>query len=164
MDWTFSAQNQNPIDSSPTTWPNLDGVYVIDNGGVIYKVDPRSGMLDARWVASGGPINSGIFPGGQGVVGSPASASSVSVSTCGGEYPACNMLFVAGNPGSNTGIVAAYNSATGNPTPVWSNASLTYAATSSPVVSDSEGLVYVQSGPNYDPLHGGTWTGQLIYA
>jgi outer membrane protein assembly factor BamB len=74
------------------------------------------------------------------------------------------MLFVAGNPGSNTGIVAAYNSATGNPTPVWSNASLTYAATSSPVVSDSEGLVYVQSGPNYDPLHGGTWTGQLIYA
>jgi outer membrane protein assembly factor BamB len=156
--WTYSTSGPKELfDSSPTTWPNLDGIYLIGTSGGIHKVNPGTGI--DMWT----PIPSGVFPGGAGPGAVSVSASSVSVSTCGGLYSACNMLFVAGSPDNHspTGIVKAYNSATGNPTPMWSNALFTYPVTSSPVVSDSQGLVYVQSSALYD---GRNWTGALLYA
>jgi outer membrane protein assembly factor BamB len=146
--WTFNPGTSTPIDSSPTTWPNLDGVYIADNQGVVYKVNPSSGSLDSTWASNGGPIKSGIYPGGGVHIGTMMpSASSVAVTNCGGLYPACSMLFVAGSPGpsgSGGGIVNAYNSDSG--TPAWTTPATTPSAvTSSPVVSDSQGLVYVQT-------------------
>lgn len=91
---------------------------------------------------------------------SAASASSVSVSSS-----APSALFVAGSPttGGTTGIVNAYHSDTGNP--YWTNTtSLPNAATSSPVVSDSEGLVYVQSTVACPLGINPQYSGALLYA
>ena len=167
-DWVFNPGTGAPFDASPTTWPNLDGVYIIDNGstgsGIIYKVGASSGTMDPNWP---GPIYSNVNPGGGNPYGVPASASSLSVSTCGGFYGACNMLFAAGfnNNSGFGGIVEAYNSANHNF--VWSNTtSLSNAATSSPVVSDKHGLVYVQTTVACGPVFGQGYqfSGGLIYA
>jgi hypothetical protein len=163
--WTALSTTGNPIDSSPTTWPNLDGVYVIDNGyntggGVISKLDPGTGM--PMWP----PIYSSVYPGGVVPTSNPptsASASSVAVSS------SLSMLFAAGSDGGyyGNGIVQAYNSATGNQNPIWSNdnGSILNAVTSSPVVSDSQGLVYVQTSVSCGQYrNNGGWSGSLIYA
>jgi hypothetical protein len=152
--WTF-VDPVGGFDSSPTTWPNLDGVYIIDNVGVIYKVDQ---FLGTQIYA----IDSGVYAGGVAFDGSysAASASSVSVSSS-----APSALFVAGSPttGGTTGIVNAYHSDTGNP--YWTNTtSLPNAATSSPVVSDSEGLVYVQSTVACPFVINPHFSGALLYA
>ena len=160
-DWVFNPGTGAAFNSSPTTWPNLDGIYIIDDGsywgvGAIYKVDASTGMLDSKWPVGG--VLSNLTPGG-----TVASASSLAVSTCGGS---CNLLFAAGTlAGGGTGDVEAYYSDSGNFK--WANTtSLKNPATSSPVVSDRHGLVYVQTTVFCGPVfqQGYQFSGGLIYA
>jgi hypothetical protein len=117
LDWTFTNPALGgpvPFDSSPTTWPGLTYVYVVDVLGEIYYLDPGSGQP-----TSFSPVFSGVFPGGvlwngPGFPYAP-SASSLSVSTCAnGPYSPCTMLFVAGSNEGAGDIVCAYNSLNGN--------------------------------------------------
>lgn len=147
--WNFPTNDL--INSSPAVWPGLDGVYVIDASSYIYKLNHSGGLM---W---DDPVHSAVFTG-TGAVFS-ASASSVSVTTCGGS---CTRLFVAGGTqygGGGSGIVKSYNSADG--TFYWSHEfDNNHLISSSPVLSTSENLVYVQSrvGCAFYPCDG------LLYA
>lgn len=134
LDWTFTNPYGLGFDSSPATWPGLNYVYVVDVNGDIFYLDPYgAGAIHT--------INSPVTPGGGGI--SPSnlvSASSLAVST------ASNMVFVAGwgNVGDEVCAYDATSAAkkwcqafSGNPTAQGSFIG------SSPVVSDSLGLVYV---------------------
>ena len=168
--WTFNPGTGNPIDSSPVlafdSSGNPDGIYVVDILGTIYKVDPYTGKYYSTWPAGG--IHAPLYPGGvlPDNAGTYApSASSVAVSTCGssGLYSPCTMLFVAGYAMNvPTGDeVCAYDS--GNAYNYWCKTfgPPNNAITSSPVVSDSLGLVYVMDYGSY----GGKYsTSENLYA
>ena len=144
LDWTFTDPYPGwGFDSSPTTWPGLAYVYVVDTGGNIFYLNPGNGQAAFT-------INSPINPGGNNVV--PVSASSLAVST------ASNMVFLAGTDAygnTNGDEVCAYNATTA--ASAWT-ACQTFSGNltaqnnligSSPVVSDSLGLVFVTDQPQY---------------
>jgi outer membrane protein assembly factor BamB len=153
--WTYKALDA--VDSSPTV-SDANEVYIVDQSGFIHKVDGNTGT--SIWTT---PISSNVYPTGN---TTHPSAQSVALSTCGGKYPSCNMVIVAGNDtyysDTGSGYVSAFDSNTTSP--LWTQGPLQFPITSSPVVSDSEGLVYVQSEPNYYPFGGAHWTGYELYA
>ena len=159
LDWTFPAYA--PIDSSPTVSP-ANEVYIVDDGENIYKVDGLTGnLLWSNPISLGPPFTVGANP-----------PSSIALSTCGGQP--C-LIVVGGDvycqlipryPGSsgsstgslpqppqcglpiNMGVVAAFNTIT--QAVIWYEPAMYFPElppiTSSPVVSESQGLVYVQGG------------------
>ncbi len=145
--WKYAAYDA--IDSSPTV-SDADEVYIFDASGYIHKVDGISGHL--IWSQ---PISSSVYPTGAN------SATSVALATrpCSGT---CTGVYVAGNSypqsTSGTGIMQAFDA--GNASPLWTNSSFPAPLTSSPVVSESNQLIYVQSQPSW--LF--QWSGDLIYA
>ena len=157
--WTFTNPQGNPFsrgvpipfDSSPTVWPNVSYVYVVDVLGDIYYLDPVLGT------ATYSITTQQVYPGGVNYQGASKpyvpSASSLSVST------SSNTLFVAGSASTGNGV-CAYDAT--NSTNKWCNLGFGSSAcnlysgtaqcyiTSSPVVRESStlayplGLVYVQ--------------------
>ena len=136
LGWSYTTNNG--IDSSPTV-SEANEVYVINFSGYIYKLDGYSGA--SIWPA----IASGVLPGDSSLTGSSASSLSLSDVPCPGS---CTWLFAAGTSSSNSGLVRAFDAVTGSSTPKWST-SLPNPVNSSPVVSKSNQLVYVQSQFNY---------------
>ena len=141
--WTFTNPYAAPFDSSPSTWPGLPYTYVVDAlGDIFYLNDSGSAAFT---------IFSPVFPGGVNPTypgGYTPSASSLAAST------ASNKLFVAGGDGSGAGAVCAYDAK--DSTFLWCNKTPINVVTSSPVVSDSLGGLYVQSSA--------TCSTPLIYA
>jgi outer membrane protein assembly factor BamB len=147
LGWMYKTNDA--IDSSPTV-SDANEVYMINASGYIYKLDGYSGA--AIWPE----FASGLTPG-DGSSGSP-SASSLALSDvpCPGS---CTWLFAGGSSLSNTGSVKAFDAVTGSSTAKWST-QLPQPVTSSPVVSKSNRLVYVQS--KFDYYTG--FDGKEIYA
>jgi outer membrane protein assembly factor BamB len=152
LGWKY--QMGDAIDSSPTV-SDADEVYMMDDSGDIVKLDGVSGTPFANYPFSWGNYPSGANP-----------ASSIALSTCGGKYSACHMLIVAGSDNyqsaGGSGYVSAFDSNT--TASLWTQGPLPYPIASSPVVSDSLGLVFAQSEPNYYPFGNPHWNGKFLYA
>ncbi len=148
--WTFTNPWGWGFDASPTTWPGLNYVYIVDPAGHVFYLDPADGT--AKNI-----VQTGIEPGGGAGVPGAISASSLSVSV------AHNLVFVAGESNSDPygDEVCALNATTAGggwcqtftdpPNPVAEDSFIA----SSPVVSDSEALVYVtDQGQGNQPYSG----------
>jgi len=129
LHWTFTNPYGAAFDASPATWPGLRYVYLADVDGDIFYLNPGDGHAAFT-------ISSPIAPGDQ----DPVSASSLAVST------ASNTVFIAGYGSPGDGV-CAYDA--GNAANKWCQQFTGYPTAqssfinSSPVVSDSLGLVYV---------------------
>ncbi len=147
LGWMYTTNDA--IDSSPTV-SEANEVYMINASGYIYKLDGYSGA--AIWPA----FASGLTPGDGGLSDPSASSLAVSDVPCPGS---CTWLFAAGTGPSNSGAVKAFDAVTGSSIPKWS-ATLPQPVTSSPVVSKSNQMVYVQSKFDYYK----SFDGMEIYA
>ncbi len=145
--WKYQAYDA--IDSSPTV-SDADEVYIFDASGFIHKVNGRSGQL--MWKQ---PIASLVNPTGVVSASSVALANRPCPGTCTGIYVSGNTNYESSSGG---GIVQAFDAVSA--APLWTNSTIPYAVTSSPVVSESNQLIYVQSQPSW--LF--QWYGDLIYA
>lgn len=150
--WTFSSPYGAGFDASPATWPGLNYVYVVDVVGHIFYLNPGDGT-------QAHVVNSGLSPGGAGWFNNDSvSASSVSASS------AHNLIFVAGVSNSYPyGDEICAQDAT-SAAPAWCQNFTSPAnpvaedsfVTSSPVVSDSQGLVYVADLGQSNTTYSGT--------
>jgi outer membrane protein assembly factor BamB len=121
------------FNSSPTV-SEANEVYIV--GSLIYKVHGNTGSLFPNY-----PIipNGGFRPANF--------ADSVALSTCGGQP----CLIVSGEyPSMGIGAVQAYNSVT--TAQLWTGRFFDTPITASPVVSESQGLVYVQGAGSLEAV------------
>ena len=132
LGWTYNSGG-DLFNSSPTV-SEANEVYIV--GSLIYKVHGNTGSLFPNY-----PIipNGGFRPAN--------SAASVALSTCGGQP----CLIVSGEyPSMGIGAVQAYNSVT--TAQLWTGRFFDTPITASPVVSESQGLVYVQGAGSLEAV------------
>jgi eukaryotic-like serine/threonine-protein kinase len=149
--WTYDTKNW--IDSSPVVTDAYE-VYALDSSANIHKVDGNTGKLIWK-------INSSVYP--TATVGWDSTLNSPTV----GNYPcpgSCSAVFVAGNntnfSPNGTGLANAFKTSNGGP--LWPGpVTFPYPLTSSPVLSEAQSLVYVQSKAGFT---GRDWRGALLYA